>query len=135
LTLFVRREKKAIKSNTDDSKYSSAIQFGLQVPTDVIKGKTFPLTYGLFTERKCQIFEPLDDILKSGSKVTIHCRIPGARCARLSLDGNWLSEDPVKDGIFKRQITVPRKEIIMYVKFSDKRNSSSYDGLFCYSIK
>jgi hypothetical protein len=135
LTLFARREKHVIKSKTDDSKYSCAIQFGLHVPSDVTKGKTFPLTYGLFTERKCQIFEPLDGVLKSGSKVTIHCRIPGAYCARLKLDGNWLPSDLIKDGIFKRQITVPKKEVKMYVQFSDKQNSSSYDGVFCYSVK
>jgi hypothetical protein len=135
LMLFAGREKQAIRSKTDDNKYSCAIKFGLHVSSDVIKGKTFPLTYGLFTKRHCQIFEPLDGVLKSGSKVTIHCRIPGAYCARLKLDGNWLSEDLIKDEIFKRQITVPRREVIMYVKFLDKRNSSSYDGLFCYLVK
>ncbi len=135
LTIFARQEKQAIKNKADENKYSCVIQFGLHVPTEVIKAKSFPLTYDLFTKRKCQIFEPLDGVLKSGSKVTIHCRIPGAYCARLLLDGNWLSEDLIKDGIFKRQITVPRKKIIMYVKFLDTRNSSSYSGLFCYSVK
>lgn len=136
LSLFVRRrEKQVIESKTDEKNYSQAIQFGLHVPTGVIRTKTFPLTYGLFTERKCQIFEPLDGVLKSGSIVTIHCRIPGAHCARLLLDENWLPEDLVKDEIFKRQITVPPKKITMYVKFLDKQNNSSYDGLFCYSVK
>ncbi len=136
LTLYARREKhEAIKSKTEDEKYASAFQLGLHAPTDVIKGKTFPLTYGLFTERKCQIFEPLEGVLKSGSKVTIHCRIPGASCARLLLDGNWLSEDRIQDGIFKREITVPKQSVNIYVQFHDKRNTSSYDGLVSYSVK
>jgi hypothetical protein len=135
LTLFARAEKQAMKSKTNGNRYSGAIQFGLHVPTDPIKIKTFPLTYGLFTERKCQIFEPLSGVLRSGLKVTIHCRIPGAYCTRLKLDGNWLAKDLIKDDIFKRQMTVPQREIKLYVQFSDKRNSSSYDGLLCYSIE
>jgi hypothetical protein len=108
LTLFAHRVKQTIKSKTDETSYSCAIEFSLHVATDVIKAKTFPLTYGLFTQHKCQIFEPLDSALKPGSKVTVHCRIPGAYCARLLLDGNWLSEDLLKDSIFNRQITVPQ---------------------------
>ena len=92
LTLFARREKQTMKSKTDENVYSEAIQFGLNAPANIIKAKTFPLTYGLFTERKCQIVEPLEGVLKSGSKVTIHCRIPAAHCVRLTLDGNWLSK-------------------------------------------
>ena len=135
LTLFARQERQKNENKISESKYSSAIQFGLHVPTGLPKTKTFPITYGLFTERKCQIFEPLDGTLKSGSKVTIHCRIPGAYCGRLLLDGNWLSEDLLKDGIFKRQITVPRQEVTMYAQFPDNLNKSSYDGLFRYSVK
>ena len=136
LALYTRREKQRMKSTNDDKNtYASAIQFGLDLSTNVIKTKTFPLTYGLFTERRCQIFKPLDGVLKSGSRVTIHCRIPGAHCARLLLDGNWLSKDLIEDDIFKKEITVPKQSVIIYVQFSDKRNSSSYDGLFSYSVK
>ncbi|CAF1444519.1 unnamed protein product [Adineta steineri] len=135
LTIFTRREIETIKSKNTENKYSCAIEFSLHVPSDVVKIKPFPLTYGLYTQCKCQIFEPLDGALKSGSITTIHCRIPNAYCARLQLDGKWLSEDILKDGIFKRQITIPQREITMYVKFPDKKNSSSYNGLFHYSIK
>jgi len=135
LTLYARRDKQINEKKTAESKYSCVIQFGLDVPSEIIKRKTFPLTYSLFTECQCQIIEPLDGVLKSGSKVTINCRIPGAYCGRLLLDGNWLSENLIKDGIFKRQITVPRKEIILYVKLVNKQNSSNYDGLLRYSVK
>jgi hypothetical protein len=49
-----------------------------------------------------QIFEHLGSALKPGSKVTAYCHIPGAYCAQLLFDGNWLSENLLKDGIFKR---------------------------------
>ena len=135
LKLYARQKTPLTKSKTNENQHACAIIFGLDVSADVAKTYTFPLTYIPFKEYRCQIFEPLGGALKSGSKVTIHCRIPGASCARLLIDENWLSEDSLKDGIFKREITVPRREITMYVKFADKRQSSSYDGLFRYSIK
>lgn len=135
LTLFARRETQLTRNETTRDQYSGAVKFGLDVSTDVTKTYTFPVTYRLFNEYRCQIFEPLSGTLQSGSTVTIHCRIPGAFCARLKLDENWLSEDSLNNDIFKRQITVPQREITMYVKFADKRQSSSYDGLFRYSIK
>ncbi|CAF4431933.1 unnamed protein product, partial [Adineta steineri] len=81
LTIFTRRETEALKSKNTENKYSCAIEFSLHVPSDVVKIEPFPLTYGLFTQCKCQIFEPLDDALKPGSKTIIHCRIPNAYCA------------------------------------------------------
>ncbi|CAF3457184.1 unnamed protein product [Rotaria socialis] len=119
----------------DKNSYSCVATFGLHVPDGFKGAKTFPTTYSLFTQRKCQIFEPLNGTLKIGSKVLIHCRIPGAHCARVRLGGNWLPEDIIKNDVFKRQITVPRQEVTIYVQFSDKRNSSSYDGLIKYSVQ
>ena len=136
LTLFARREKSTKLDETNEkASYSDAIQFGLDAPTDLKSTKTFPITYGLFTEYRCQLFEPLDGILQSGSKVTIHCRIPGAYCVRLLLDGNWLSENFIKDDNFKTQITVPRKEVKLFVQFSNRRHSSAYDALIFFSVK
>ena len=134
LTVYARRKKQRSVNEIDEGSYNNAIKLGLQVTSNLTKSVTFPLTYGLFIEHKCQIFEPLTGVLKSGSKVTIHCRIPGARRARLTLDGNWLSEDSLKDGILKKQITVPRKEVIVYVKFAHQENTSHYDGLIRYSV-
>ncbi|CAF1205985.1 unnamed protein product [Adineta steineri] len=122
LTIFTRREIEALKSKNTENKYSCAIEFSLHVPSDAVKIKHFPLTYGLFTQCKCQIFEPLDDALKPGSKTTIHCRIPNAYCARLQLDGKWLSEDILKDGIFKRQITIPQREITISFQYLNGEN-------------
>ncbi|CAF0878668.1 unnamed protein product [Rotaria sordida] len=114
--------------------WKARIQFGLQVPDGFNGRKTFPTTYSTFSKHKCQIMGPFDGSLKAGSKVTIQCRIPGAYCARLLLDENWLSEDILKNDMFKREFTVPKREIVIYVQFSDKKNRSSYDGLYKYSV-
>ncbi|CAF3824883.1 unnamed protein product, partial [Rotaria sp. Silwood1] len=55
---------------------------------------------------------PQDVDCMAGSKATIQCRIPGAYCARLLLDGNWLSEDIIKNDMFKRKFTVPKREVM-----------------------
>ena len=136
LTIFANRKKASVETeNSQTTTYSCAIQLGLQVPTGFRGTRTFPTTYSLFTECRCQIFEPLNTALKPGSTMTIHCRIPNAHCVRLLLDDLWLPEDLVKDDIFKRQLVVPHRTILLYVKFSDKKNTSSYDGLFKYVLK
>jgi transglutaminase-like putative cysteine protease len=115
--------------------YQGAIEFGLNMP-DMIPFKKFPLTYGTFTNNKCQIFEPLVEKLKQGIKVTIHCRIPGARCVCLSFDGTLSSkEHNVVNDIFKQQITVPNREVTVYVKFINNQKSNNYDGLFKYTVE
>ncbi|CAF1045737.1 unnamed protein product [Rotaria sordida] len=126
--------KEATKPTNVSTQKESTTQFGLQVPDGFNGRKTFPTTYSTFSEHKCQIMEPFDGSLKAGSKVTIQCRIPGAYCARLLLDENWLSEDILKNDMFKREFTVPKREIVIYVQFSDKKNRSSYDGLYKYSV-
>jgi transglutaminase-like putative cysteine protease len=115
--------------------YDGAIEFGLKMP-NMVQFKQFPLTYGTFTTNKCQIFEPLLEKLKRGTKVTIHCRIPSARCVCLAFDGTLSSQEhhPVND-IFKQQITVPNQEVTVYVKFTNNQKSNSYDGLFKYTVE
>ncbi|CAF3301800.1 unnamed protein product [Rotaria sp. Silwood2] len=135
LQIFARQvTQMSTNSINDEKSYSCVAQFGLQVPADFNGRKTFPIIYSTFSEHKCQILRPLDGSLKAGTKVTVQCRIPGAYCVRLILDGNWLSEDILKNDIFKREFTVPKREIGIYVKFSNKKNSSSYSGLYKYSV-
>ena len=135
LRVYARRLKQNGTRETNKESYSAALEFSLNAPTGIIKPRTFPTTYGVFTERHCQIFEPIEGILKAGSTVTIHYRIPGVHCARLLLDGDWLEEDPVNNDTFRRKMTVPQREVIVYVQFADKKNTSSYDGLVRYSVE
>ncbi|CAF4635505.1 unnamed protein product [Rotaria sp. Silwood1] len=46
-----------------------------------------PFTYGSFHEAKCHLYEPLDGILKRGSKIRFHCRIPDAHEMNITVDG------------------------------------------------
>ncbi|CAF3390850.1 unnamed protein product [Rotaria sp. Silwood1] len=113
----------------------NVIELGVEVSSkDFIQKKIFPITYGKFIEYKCQIFSPLDGILKYGTKVTIHCRIPNAVYVRISLDGIWLEEMTLKNDIFKQQITVPQREIIVYAQFSNKKLTNIYYGLIRYLV-
>ena len=100
----------------------NVIELGVEILSkDLIKGKTLPITFGKFTEYKCQILSPLDGILKRGTKVTIRCRIPNASNARISVDGIWLDEIILKNDMFKQQINVPEREIIVYAQFNTKK--------------
>ncbi|CAF3982606.1 unnamed protein product, partial [Rotaria sp. Silwood1] len=113
LTIFARRVIQTPTRNVNEGKsYSCVAKFGLQVPDGFNGKKTFPTTYSTFSEHKCQIIGPFDGSLKAGSKATIQCRIPGAYCARLLLDGNWLSEDIITNDMFKRKFTVPKREVM-----------------------
>ncbi|CAF4205925.1 unnamed protein product [Rotaria sordida] len=135
LTIYARKVKQmTTQSSTDDNTYPCVAELGLEVPATFSGAKTFPITYSTFSVHKCQILQPLDGSLKAGSKQTIHCRIPGAHCARLLVDGKWLPEIILKNDIFKTEFTVPKREIMVYVKFANKKNISSYDGLIKYSV-
>ncbi|CAF3518213.1 unnamed protein product [Rotaria socialis] len=114
----------------------NVIQLGLEVSSkDFIRKKVLPTTYRKFIENKCQIFSPLDAVLKSGTKITIHCRIPNALYVRISLDGVWLEEIALKNEIFKQQITVPEREIIVYAQFKNAQLTHTYNGLVRYLVE
>jgi hypothetical protein len=114
----------------------NVIELGVEVPSkDFIPGKTLPTTFGKFTENKCQILTPLDGILKRGTKATIRCRIPNALSARISLDGIWLDEIKLKNDMFKQQINVPSREVIVYAQFINQKKLKTYDGLIRYTVE
>jgi transglutaminase-like putative cysteine protease len=114
----------------------NVIELGVEILSkDLIKGKTLPITFGKFTEYKCQILSPLDGNLKRGTKVTIRCRIPNASKARISVDGIWLDEVILKTDLFKQQINVPEREIIVYAQFNTKKLTKNYDGLIRYIVE
>ncbi len=123
------------RAGRSSGSYESVIEFGLDMP-DMVQFKKFPLTYSTFTTNKCQIFEPLADKLRRGTKVTIHCRIPGARCVCLAFDGTLSSQEQTRiNDIFKQEITVPKREVTVYVQFTDSKKSNSYAALFNYTVE
>jgi hypothetical protein len=93
------------------------------------------MTFGKFTEHKCQILSPLDGVLKRGTKVTIRCCIPNASSARISLDGVWLDEVLLKTDMFKQQVNVPEREVMIYAQFVNKTMTKNYDGLIRYTVE
>ncbi|CAM2711425.1 unnamed protein product [Rotaria socialis] len=112
-----------------------AIVLGLNMPK-IIQFQKFPYTYDAFTSYKCQIFEPLTGKLKRDTKVTIHCRIPGADYVCLSYDGTLSSNKyNLADDIFKEEITVPKREITIYAKFPKDQESNHVEGLFKYTVE
>jgi hypothetical protein len=92
----------------------------------------FPLIYSQFQTKKCQIYSPIDGILKNGSIVSIHCVIPGAIDVNLKVDSNWLKSEGYRDPILQRQITVGSKEVTIYAKYEEK---SSYNALLKYTTQ
>jgi hypothetical protein len=114
----------------------NVIELGVEVSAkDFCRRKILPITFGKFIEYRCQIFSPLDGILKRGMEVIIHCRIPNASYGRISIDGIWLEEILIKDETFKQEIIVPEREIIIYAQFINKKSSNSYYGLVRYLVE
>lgn len=112
------------------------IELGVEISSkDFLQRKILPITFRSFIEYKCQIFSPLDGVLKHGMKVMIHCRIPNASYGRISIDGAWLEEIKIKDDIFKQEIIVPEREIIVYAQFINKKFSNIYSGLIRYLVE
>jgi hypothetical protein len=118
--------------NTDtESTSAAAAKFYLEV-TKLRRPIKFPLVYTKFQTNKCQIYTPIDGILKKGSVVPIHCVIPGATDVNLTVDSEWLKSEGYKDPILQRQVTVGSKEVTIYAKYGEK---SSYDGLVKYTVQ
>ncbi|CAF1536922.1 unnamed protein product, partial [Rotaria sordida] len=92
----------------------------------------FPLIYGDFQTKKCQIYTPVDGILKKGSVVPIHCIIPGATDVKLVVDSKWLESEGYTDPILRRQITVGSKEVVIYGQYGEE---PLYNGLVKYTVQ
>ncbi|CAF3432297.1 unnamed protein product [Rotaria sp. Silwood1] len=119
------------RNNDNESSSTSVVQFNLDV-NKLQRPMKFPLIYTQFQTKKCQIYTPLDGILKKGSVVPIHCVIPGATDVNLTVDSQWLESEGYRDPILQREITVGSKEVLIYAKYKQK---SSYDGLVKYTVQ
>lgn len=116
--------------------FTQSIELGMDVLSrDLSLIKPLPTTYEKFIEHRCQILSPLNGILRRGTEVTIRCRLPHAVCARISLDGYWLDEVPLKNHLFKQKIHVPEHEVIVYAQFLTKQMINVYDGLIRYGVE
>ena len=115
--------------------FKNVLEFGLDVPTrDAVRRRTLPITFEKFLEHKCQIFSPLNGVLQHGTKATIRCRIPQAISARIALDGVWMDEVTMRNDLFKQEINVPAREVIVYARFRHQK-SKIYDGLIRYLVE
>ena len=121
----------AKRDSNNESSANSVVKFNLDV-TKLRRPMKFPLIYTQFQSGKCQIYTPLDGILKKGSVVPIHCTIPGATDVNLTVDSDWLKSEGYTDPTLKRQITVGAKEVTLYAKYGQK---STYDGLIKYTVQ
>jgi hypothetical protein len=121
----------AKKSNNTESPANVVVKFDLNV-TKLRKPMKFPLLYTQFQAKKCQIFTPIDGILKKGSVVSVHCLIPGASEVTLAVDSQVLESSGYSNSILQRQVTVGSRELIIYAKYGQKSN---YDGLIKYIVE
>ncbi|CAF4370582.1 unnamed protein product [Rotaria sp. Silwood2] len=125
LTVYAKR------NNDNESSSRSVVRFDLDV-NKLRRPMKFPLIYSQFHTKKCQIYTPLDGVLKKGSIVPIHCIVPGATEVNLTVDSQWLNSEGYTDPTLQRQITVGSKEVIIYAKYKQKSN---YDGLVKYTVQ
>ncbi|CAF3039980.1 unnamed protein product [Rotaria sp. Silwood2] len=125
LTVYAKR------NNDNESSSRSVVQFDLDV-NKLRRPMKFPLIYSQFQTKKCQIYTPLDGVLKKGSIVPIHCIVPGATEVNLTVDSQWLNSEGYTDPILQRQITVGSSDVVIYAKYGQKPN---YDGLVKYIVQ
>ena len=127
----------ANRLSRSSSSLVNVMELGVEIPSqDFHRRKILPFTFGEFLEYKCQIISPLEGVLKRGKKILIHCRIPQAYYGRISLDGIWLDDVYIKDGIFKQEILVPQHEILLYAQFlTNKSSNKNYSALIRYLVE
>jgi hypothetical protein len=107
------------------------VKFHLDV-TKLRRPMKFPFTYTQFQTKKCQIYTPLDGIVKKGSVIPIHCFIPGAIDVNIAVDSKLLESGGYSNPIFKRQITVGSNNVLICANYGQK---SGYDGLVQYNVE
>ena len=107
------------------------VEFFLNVTT-IRHSMKFPIIYTSFLTRRCRIFEPLDGILKRNSLVTFHCEIPNAKQVDLTIDSKWIKSDGYLNSIFRKEILIGNKEVILYAKYDD---TTVYTELIKYIVQ
>ncbi|CAF3613975.1 unnamed protein product [Rotaria socialis] len=91
LIVYAKRTKDGESSKSD-------AKFNLDV-TKLRRPMKFHMIYTQFRTKKCQIYTPMDGILKKGSVVPIHCVISGAKDVNLTIDSNWIKNEGYRDPV------------------------------------
>ncbi|CAF4152472.1 unnamed protein product [Rotaria socialis] len=91
LIVYAKRTKDGESSKSDS-------KFNLDV-TKLRRPMKFHMIYTQFRTKKCQIYTPMDGILKKGSVVPIHCVISGAKDVNLTIDSNWIKNEGYRDPV------------------------------------
>ncbi|CAF3584585.1 unnamed protein product [Adineta steineri] len=128
-----QHELNVFGKRTSDTESSSTVvvKFNLDV-TKIRRPMKFPTIYTQFETTKCQIYTPLEGILKKGSVVPIHCVIPNALEVSLKVDSEWITNEGYTNPVLQRQLNVGSKEITIYVKYQE---GLSYTGLVKYTVE
>ncbi|CAF1378502.1 unnamed protein product [Adineta steineri] len=119
------------RTSDTESSSTSVVKFNLNV-TKLRRPMKFPTTYGQFEIRKCQIYTPLEGILKKGSVVPIHCIIPNALDVRVDVDSKRIGNEGYTNQILQKEVTVGSREITIYAKYEE---GSNYTGLVKYTVE
>jgi hypothetical protein len=125
LLIFAKRR------DDSDGPANVVVKFNLDV-TKLRRPMKFPLIYTHFQTKKCQLYTPLDGIVKKGSVIPIHCFIPGAIDVNVAVDSKLLESGGYSNPIFKRQVTAGSKNVLICAKYGQK---SGYDGLVQYNVQ
>ncbi|CAF1289721.1 unnamed protein product [Adineta steineri] len=126
LTIFAKRQ-----SDYAGASSKSAVQFDLNV-TKLQQKIKFPTLFEQFSTKKCQIYEPINGVLKSGTIVPVKCYIPGAKDIGLQVDSKWVETNEYENSILKTNVAVGLKDVTIYAKYGQ---DTTYNGLIKYSVE
>ncbi|CAF3717594.1 unnamed protein product [Rotaria socialis] len=121
----------ARKITDKESSLNAVVKFNLDV-RKLQRPMKFPMTYNKFQIEKCQIYTPIEGILKKGSIVPIHCAIPGAKSVNLTVDSQLLNNEGYRGSILQREIQVGSKDVVIYAKYG---KNLSFDSLIKYTVR
>jgi hypothetical protein len=125
LIVFARR------INDEDSSAAAAVKFNLDV-TKLRRPMKFPLIYTQFQTKKCQLYTPLDGILKKDSILPIHCMVPDAIDVNVIVDSQSLKSTGYSNSVLHRQIKVGSNNVVICAKYDQ---TSDYDALVQYTVQ
>ena len=121
----------AKKTNDIKSSWNAVVKFNLDV-RKLQRPMKFPVIYSKFRTTKCQIYTPIDGILKKDSIVSIHCVIPGAKSVNLTVDSQLQSNEGYQNPVLQRQIRAGSQDVVVYAKYGE---NSLFDGLIKYTVQ
>jgi hypothetical protein len=109
--------------------YQWAMEYRLNISKGSY-GKSYPMTYGVFSKRRVRLYAPMEGCLKPGEVQRFELSVPGAESVACVNGGQWtyLTE---KDGIFGGGVTPIEGDIAVCAKF---QGMADYSGLLKYAV-